>query len=45
MIDLKTPDTQALLKMKSVRVAMNQELADKINALSNGRCVVDVNGI
>ena len=39
-IDLKMSDTQALLKMKSVRVTMNRELANRVNELSNGRCAV-----
>ena len=39
-IDLKMPDTEALLKMKNVRVTRNAELASRMNELSNGRCAV-----
>jgi hypothetical protein len=36
LIDLRTKDEQALLKMRTVKVSMAQDLADKISSISGG---------
>ncbi|MDR1966792.1 MAG: DNA polymerase III subunit alpha [Synergistaceae bacterium] len=40
LLDLRTRDEQALLRMRSLRVSMAPNLADRINAVSGGRASV-----
>jgi DNA polymerase-3 subunit alpha len=40
LLDLRTEDEQALLRMRSVKVSMEPVLADRINELSGGRAHV-----
>jgi DNA polymerase-3 subunit alpha len=40
MLDLKTPDARALFRMRTVKVSMEPELAERVKSLSYGRAAV-----